>query len=443
VRTPSQPGSKPRSEAGPLALDNLFRALAGGLLGLALLKFGNPIILDHLIEPPKDVLEFWFQPWPVRWGYVVMIGVAALAFRIWKRETGRPHWLALLPLVWLGWQWMASARTTDAALTRPTILHFTICVAWFYVGFFALSQAGRWRWFWIPITLAFLWVLWMGFEQHYGGLEATRRHFYEQPDWQNYPPDYLKKIASDRIFSTLVYPNALAGALLLLTPPVLVTLWQLLDRLTPIARATATGIIGYAAFACLIWSGSKSGWLIALGLGLLILFRTPFSTRIKVIVAAVALVLGLTAFFVRYAGYFQKGATSIGARFDYWTAAGSTARDNPVLGTGPGTFSIAYSKIKPPEAEMARLVHNDYLQQASDSGILGTLTYTTFMFGSLLLLARGLGKPAEFPRLPVYLGLLGWSAQAVVEFPLYIPALAWPAFCLLGWLWGTRTAASD
>ena len=32
---------------------------------------------------------------------------------------------------------------------------------------------------------------------------------------------------------------------------------------------------------------------------------------------------------------------------------------------------------------MARLVHNDYLEQASDSGLVGLLTYALFIAGAL------------------------------------------------------------
>jgi hypothetical protein len=38
-------------------------------------------------------------------------------------------------------------------------------------------------------------------------------------------------------------------------------------------------------------------------------------------------------------------------------------------------------------------------------------------------------------RFPVWLGLFGWAMQEFVEFGLYIPALAWTAFFLFGWLW--------
>jgi len=37
-------------------------------------------------------------------------------------------------------------------------------------------------------------------------------------------------------------------------------------------------------------------------------------------------------------------------------------------------------------------------------------------------------------RFALWLGLLGWALQGLVEFGLYIPALAWPAFTFLGLL---------
>jgi hypothetical protein len=42
----------------------------------------------------------------------------------------------------------------------------------------------------------------------------------------------------------------------------------------------------------------------------------------------------------------------------------------------------------------------------------------------------------DWQTFTVWLGVLGWSLQGLVEFGLYIPALAWPAFAFLGWLLG-------
>jgi hypothetical protein len=48
-------------------------------------------------------------------------------------------------------------------------------------------------------------------------------------------------------------------------------------------------------------------------------------------------------------------------------------------------------------------------------------------------------------RFATWLGLLGWALQSFVEFGLYVPAVGWTAFWLLGWLWGlpAGTARND
>ena len=81
---------------------------------------------------------------------------------------------------------------------------------------------------------------------------------------------------------------------------------------------------------------------------------------------------------------------------------------------------------------MARLTHNDYLEQFSDSGIIGGLSYALWIALLLATLARrvwGSSTPVVFA---VGVGLLGFFLQGVSEFGLYVPALAWTAFALAG-----------
>jgi O-antigen ligase len=265
-------------------------------------------------------------------------------------------------------------------------------------------------------------------------LDALRRTIYEQPNWFQLSPDFLKRVGSNRIYSCLVYPNALAGAVLLLLPPSLVAVWQVSRRLPILYRGVLTGLLGYMGLACLVWSGSKAGWLIALGMGLLVFLIMPYPRRTKLILLGAILALGLAGFFVRYAPYFKRGATSVSARFDYWRAALLIIRSHPVLGTGPGTFSVPYKQLKDPTSEMARLVHNDYLEQACDSGIPGFLLFSGFVGASLINLYRKRFFNTDSLRFSIWLGLLGSATQGFVEFGLYIPALAWPVFTFYGWL---------
>ena len=419
-------------------LPGWFAALAGAFFGLALLKFGNPAVLEKLVEHPTNIWEWVFNAWPVTIGFGLLAGVAGVGIFAARWKTNAPRWLVLLPLVWLGWQFIAATHTVDAELTRATLKHFTACVVCFYLGLFALAPSRRPAMFFASLLAGLVVVIAVGWQQHFGGLEETRAYFFREiyPQLKFVSPEYLKKMSSNRIFSTLFYPNALAGALLLLLPVALTLVWQRFTALTAAARGLLVGLVASGALGCLFWSGSKGGWLLMLAMALVALLRLELNRKWKLALVTAMLAVGLTGFALRYAGYFQKGATSATARGDYWRAAAQTAMANPVFGTGPGTFAIPYKQIKKPESEMARLVHNDYLQQASDSGVVGALAYAAFIGGTLWLTWRRLAPKRDWLAFAVWLGLLGWSLQGLMEFGLYIPALAWTAFALFGWLLG-------
>jgi O-antigen ligase len=383
--------------------------------------------------------------------------VAVLGLLTARSNANAPRWLVALPLAWLIWQLVASLQSVEVRLSYPTLAHVLACTVCFYLGFFSLSRVRSLSGFWAGLIIAFLLVLTVGWQQHFGGLAQTREFFYETTYLElkakgvSVPPEFLKKLESGRIWSTLFYPNSLAGALLLFLP-VMLGLAAQSRRFTLRARQFLVAVTGIAALACLYWSGSKGGWLLMLLLGLLFLLRLPFDRRYKLVLLALVLVLGLSGFVWKNAGFFRKGAPSVGARLDYWHAAIHIAAANPLFGTGPGTFSIPYRQIKRPESEPSKLVHNDYLEQASDSGWPGFLAYTAFIVGALAWSAptarRGppssppTSTPAppnpDWPTFLVWLGLLGWALQGLMEFGLYIPALAWPAFTLMGLVLGRK-----
>jgi len=415
--------------------ESLWAVALGGFLALALIKFGNPVILDHKIIAPKELLEVILLAWPVTWGYCLLVLIALASVPLWRWQRGLPKWALALPLAWLVWQGLASIGTVNASLTRITLLHFTSCVVCFYLGLFALSRVRRPALFWTGLVAGFIVVMGDGWRQHFGGLEEARKYFYELPNWRDYPPEFLKKISSHRIYATLFYPNTLASAIILLLPALLAASWAAASGNAFSWRATLVSLSTLLALGCMYWSESKAGWLIMLAMGLAVLMRLPIRKSVKGTVLAVVLAVGLAGFFTRYTGYFERGATSVGARFDYWRAAGELVKEHPWLGSGPGTFQIGYKRLKDKDAEMARLAHNDYLEQASDSGIVGGCLYFALIWGSLAFLYRNRTENLSELTFAIWLGLAGLAMHAAVEFPLYVPALSWPMFLFLGWLW--------
>jgi len=450
-------------------------ALAFGLfLGLAIVKFGNPVILDHKIPPPASLSEALADSWPSHWGNWLLAVLAVPG--IWLVIVNRPRWpgnawLWVLPTVWFGWQLVSATRTADRALTAVTVWQFAGCLACYFLGALVLGHKHTMKWLLVGVLAAFAFCLVRAVNQRLIEFPQDRRALLEgeRTGWTNFPPEVFQQMKRDgfiittngvdvtnpaiiakyekgRVHGTLVYPNALAGVVLLLWPLTLVVAvngtqpFRSFTRWTVIVLALLLGVAG------LFWTGSKSGWLIALVLGGVWVFWLDWPRRWKTVVFLTMMTAGLAVFAFRFQGYFAAGATSVGARLDYWRAAVQITGEHKLFGSGPGTFQRPYALIKSPEAEMARLAHNDYLEQFSDSGLIGGISYAAWIGLLLLTLGRRVWGLKDDPLLfAVFAGLLGWILQSLVEFGLYIPALAWPAFSMLGWLmaWGANDMDSN
>lgn len=433
----------------------IYSLLSGVVLAAIIIQAGNPITLENAPLPGFAAAgqTSWLNS--QRGWLIALLALAGLT--LGRRKLSGPRWLLALPAGWLGWQFVSGLQSVDPQLTRVTLLHFTGVVACFYCGLLSDAGVDRPSPFWWALITALVVVAWTGWNQHFGGLEETRI-FYEKLFKGEQPPEiqqqfdtpefrklfvsrsFQLKIASKRIFGTFVYPNALAGALLLLFPPTLVALHQSLRKWPFVARGVITGTFACLELGCIYWSGSKGAWLIMLLLVLVVVVRFTPSARTRIWLVSIILLAGLSGFGLKYAGYFAAGATSASARLSYWRAAILTAIEHPVFGTGPGTFSKAYARLKRPDEEMARLTHNDYLEQACDSGLIGFLTFLAWIGGFGYVLYRK--SPPDRPLLcfAATLGLAGWSLHALGEFGLYIPGAAFPAFFIFGSLAGLKLA---
>ncbi len=444
----------------------------GVMLGVGLLKFGNPIILDGEIPVPGSWSEVLTEPWPALWGQIAFIAVALWGtFLAWKsrRQPSRllPDWRCGPPALWLIWQQFVALHSVDTSLSRPTLRHFTVLVFSALLGCYCLPRI-RWpRWLLIGIFLALAICLVRATNQRWGGFRHDREALLEgnRTGWTNFAaadleqmqrsrmlvatngtleinPIVLIKLERARVSGTLVYPNALAGTLLLLLP---VALWMTIREtgdLRPPIRFLLIGLTGFLGVGCLFWTGSKSAWLIALAqLGVLLWFR-PWPPRWRAVAVTTLILVGLAAFGLRFQAYFAAGATSVSARFDYWSVAARTGISHPVWGTGPGTFMRPYAAQKVPEAEMTRLVHNDYLEQFSDSGVLGGILYLVWIGSALWVSGRIALREREPVRALLWVGTAAWFIQGFVEFSLYIPGLAGLAFTFLGGLTDGSTPLS-
>jgi hypothetical protein len=452
-----------------LSANELYALAFGLFLGFAVLKFGNPVILDQKIFPPISLSEYWSDAWPTHWAYWIFLPLVVIGGVLVISAPAAPspqpagprqrrwlRWLFILPLLWLGWEMISATQTVDADLTVTTLWQFFGCGACYFIGAFVLRNPRLLHFLLAGILAGFLICLVRALDQHIEFPQSARFLVEGQrTGWTNLPPDMvlemrrdqtiintngvdvinpalLARFAKNRVMGTLVYPNALAGIILLLFPVSIVLAFNSSKKLRPLIRMLVIGMALALGILAFVWSGSKFGWLIAMFIGGFCLFRLQWPMKLKIATVIAIAVLGLGVFAIRFHTYFANGATSATARLDYWRAAVQTTGSHPLFGTGPGTFQRPYAKLKAPDAEMARLAHNDYLEQFSDSGVPGGLLYSVWIVAGLIFVGQNLWKSENQTVLAIFLGLLGWFIQGLGEFELFIPALAWTAFILLG-----------
>jgi O-antigen ligase len=438
-------------------------ALVFGLfLGLAIWKFGNPAILDEVITPPASWSEFWNDAWPLEWANWILLVLAGIGVGLifWKMPRWpAKRWLWVLPLIWFGWQLVSATQSVDRHLTAVTLWQLGGCAACYFLGVLLIGNGRGWKLLMVGLMVALAFCLVRAVKQKLFEFPQERDYLIEsqREGWTNMPPDLfqemkrekviistngvdvanpliLAKYEKGRVNGTLVYPNALAGAVLLLWPFAFAGVLQVTRQLRRVVRVAAVALVAVLGAAGLIFSGSKGGWLIALGLGVFWLYRLNWSRSLKRVLVVVIVAGGLAAFGWRFHSYFAKGATSVGARFDYWRVAAEVAIIHPGVGSGPGTFQRPYWQMKRPDSEMARLVHNDYLEQFSDSGLIGGMSYLLWAGLALWVAGKRIWKTGDWLEFAIFVGLVGWFVQGFMEFSLYVPALAWTAFTLMGCL---------
>jgi O-antigen ligase len=116
-------------------------------------------------------------------------------------------------------------------------------------------------------------------------------------------------------------------------------------------------------------------------------------------------------------------------RISIWRDTLTLIHQHPLLGTGLGTFSVAYTSVQ--TAFLDLLVdhaHSDYLEVVSELGLPGGILVFGSIFWILARAVRRYRKTEDRFAASVYLGCIGSISAILVhglaDFNLYIPANA-------------------
>ena len=426
-------------------------AMLGALVFLAPMKFGTPVIAQSLLPMPHDIWEWVISSWPnpllvilsfvgLIWAAIGRPGNPTLLTTSGSGATRRRlNALAWLPLAWLLTQVVATPRSSNIQVSFDTLLHFAVCVVVFYAAARLVRNEKVASWVFGALAAATAVTGLLALLQWFGGLAAAREYAAAYFDPATISDDLRLRMTSNRVFGTLVYPNALAGFLVVAFAPVLAWLYGGAWR-----RATKVAILALAGGAmvyCLMLTGSRGGFAAlaaAVAAGALCLVRGRTVWRVMVVGLVVLAAFVIVFLAAQRGGLMHLGRQSLEARLDYWSGAARIVRDHPWLGTGPGTFGSIYTKYKTATTEEAQFAHNNYLEMWCDSGVAAFMVFVVLWVVAVWDAFRLARRRRDMVSTAVCAALVGWTVHGLVDFDLYVPGIAVPAFALLGVLQGLK-----
>jgi putative inorganic carbon (HCO3(-)) transporter len=405
------------------------------------LKFGVPTMTQAGTMPPSSGPEWMYFSWPNELCIILVFAGFLWLVLDRGRMLARVDLLFVLPLLWLLTQALAVPRTICPQATVDTLMLLAAGVLLFYVGAWYVRDGAAGARVFGGLALATLFVCVLAMQQHFGGLQETRDYAATHVDATRAPKDFLLRMTSDRVFGPFVYPNALAGFLVVAFAPTLAWIHARGRGWNAVARWLVLVFAGGVMIFCLVLTGSRGG-VVAFGSMAVVVFwclAPKGGQRLAIVVVGllVAVIGGLVL--GQRGGSRQFSTSSLESRTDYWRGAISIIRDRPWVGTGPGTFGSIYPKYKTALTEEAQAVHNNYLQMWSDSGVLAFVAFAGLWIIAVrdsLRLARH--RTGDAAAAAICGALVGWSVHGLMDFDLYVPGVALPAFILLGTVQGLK-----
>ena len=292
--------------------------------------------------------------------------------------------------------------------------------------FLALAAAG------CAASLVALWQWTYGFQMMAEAVPETGFPFREE---------VLARIASGRVFGTVLLPGSLAG-LLGLTLPVTLSfalraeaggVWRGWARKSTVvcaavlqgAALAASGSL--AGCAALLLAAGATGWLAA---------RSRMS---KLVLASGAALIGIgsIAAAAHWRGihwmHLSDPAHPAGQRLGNWIAGLRMLAERPLLGAGGGGYAALYPLYRQPWMNESRHAHNSYLELAVDYGPLALAAVVLFLVSACRRWLRACRSGPAAAAAAV--GVPAFLLHNAVDFTAYQPGILVPFAALAGAIW--------
>ncbi len=239
--------------------------------------------------------------------------------------------------------------------------------------------------------------------------------------------EVILRLEQGRPFGTHVVPAALAGALVL-------------AGLVAAANLARGGRQRGLVLACLplillglVLTASLGAWLgLSAGAGAVLLVAgRRLSRRSRVLGAAAVVLLAAVLVAVRPVSVadLSRPDNPLRLRLGNWRGAVLMAAEQPVTGTGVGSFGALYPRYRRAGDSQTIYAHNSWLQVAVEGG---WPALALLVAGVVLFYRRWRGIRNAGDGLWLLAALLAFAVHNLVDFTAYLPGLVIPAAILAG-----------
>lgn len=249
----------------------------------------------------------------------------------------------------------------------------------------------------------------------------------------------------NRASSTLGNPVFLGSYLVLVFP----LFWAGLFRITGGKRQWLNLLPLVIVAAAILVTFSRSAWLatiVAAIYFIIVTAKTLWNQRVKVVALVISLfIVAVFVSFVRVPGRnysfsertlsaLNTGQGTVRTRLILWETTAALINKRPLIGYGPDSLSQQYPKYLPIEYRVieraARIdkAHNDILQVAATTGLLGVSAYLAIIFIFIYMAFGGADSRTskDIDRAALTSGLLGYLVAIQFSFSqLEVSALFW------------------
>ena len=135
-------------------------------------------------------------------------------------------------------------------------------------------------------------------------------------------------------------------------------------------------------------------------------------------------------------------SASLNSRLDWWREAGRAFRDEPIVGTGAGSFPVVHRIYRDDELNVLE-PHNVPLQFLAETGAVGFALFVAAAFALLIaagVAVRRIGVADRVAALAIFLCVVLYAVHSLVEVDWDFVAVSGPVFLALGVLLGTGRA---